>query len=225
MGLKIELMLGLATSWLTQRIQRVVVDGTASRWLPVKSGVPQGTVLGRLMFLIYINDIGEDLSCCLRLFADDCLLYQVISSEEDCTKLQHDLDSIYKWSNMWQMRFNLSKCVTLKCYRSLSPILTDYLINDHKLENVKEHSYLGITIDQSMSFIPHINNITCKATKVLNFIKRNLYKCSQYTKSNAYLSLVRPSLEYASSVWDPYYKTHNLTIEKSAKKSCSLDTW
>ena len=176
-------------------MQRVVVDGTASRWLPVKSGFPQGTVLGPLMFLIYINDIGENLSCCPRLFADDYLLYQVISSEEDCTKLQHDLDSIYKWSNMWQMRFNLSKCVTLKCYRSLSPILTDYFINDHKLENVKEHTYLGVTIDQSMSFIPHINNITCKATKVLNFIKRNLYKCSQYTKSNAYLSLVRPSLE------------------------------
>ena len=134
----------------------------------------------------YINDIGENLSCSLRLFADDCLLYQVISSEEDCIKLQHDLDSIYKWSNTWQMRFNLDKCVTLKCYKSLSPILTNYFINDHKLENVKQHPYLGITLDQSMSFIPHINNITCKATKVLNFIKRNLHKCSQYAKSNAY---------------------------------------
>ena len=107
----------------------------------------------------------------------------------------------------------------IKCYRSLSPILTNYFINDYKLENVKEHTYLGLTIDQSMSFIPHINNITCKATKVLNFIKRNLYKCSQYTKSNAYLSLVRPSLEYASSVWDPYYKTHNLTIEKVQRRA------
>ena len=70
-----------------------------------------------------------------------------------------------------------------------------------------------------MSFIPHINNITCKATKVLNFIKRNLYKCSQYTKSNAYLSLVRPSLEYASSIWDPYYKIHDLTIEKVQRRA------
>ena len=70
-----------------------------------------------------------------------------------------------------------------------------------------------------MSFIPHINNITCKATKVLNFIKRNLYKCSQYPKSNAYLSHVRPSLEYASSVWDPYYKTHNLTTEKVQRRA------
>ena len=85
------------TSWLTQRMQRVVVDGTASRWLPVKSGIPQGTVLGPLMFLIYINDSGKDLSC-RRLFTDECLLHQVISSEEDCDKLQHDLDFIYNWS-------------------------------------------------------------------------------------------------------------------------------
>ena len=71
----------------------------------------------------------------------------------------------------WQMKFNLSKCVTLKCYRSSSPIEIDYFINDHKLENVKHHPYLGITLDQTMSFIPHLNNITSKATRVLNFIK------------------------------------------------------
>ena len=77
-------------------MQRVVVDGTASTWLPIKSGVPQATMnsLGPLTFLIYITDIGKDLFC-VRLFADNCLLYQVISSEEDCTKLQHDLDSIH----------------------------------------------------------------------------------------------------------------------------------
>ena len=159
------------TSWLTQRVQRVVIDGAASGWLPVKSGVPQGTVLGPLMFLIYINDIGKNLSCCLRLFADDCLLYHVITSEEDCAKLQRDLNIIYKWSCTWQMKFNLSKCVTLKCYRSSSPIEIDYFINDHKLENVKHHPYLGITLDQTISFIPHLNNITSKTTRVLNFIK------------------------------------------------------
>ena len=161
----------------------------------------------------------KNLSCCLRLFADDCLLYHVITSEEDCAKLQHDLNTIYKWSCTWQMKFNLSKCVTLKCYRSSSPIEIDYFINDHKLENVKHHPYLGITLDQTMSFIPHLNNITSKATRVLNFIKQNLSKCSQYTKSNTYFSLVRPSLEYASSIWDPYYNTHISTIEKIQRRA------
>ena len=78
---------------------------------------------------------------------------------------------------------------------------------------------MGITLDQTMSFIPHLNNITSKATRVLNFIKRNLPKCSQYTKSNAYFSLVRPSLEYDSSIWDPYYNTHISTIEKIQRRA------
>ena len=69
-----------------------------------------------------------------------------------------------------------------------------------------------------MLFTPYINNVTSKATKVLNFIKHNLYRCSRCTKSNAYLSLVQPSLEYASSVWDPYYKIHNLIIEKEKRR-------
>ena len=70
-----------------------------------------------------------------------------------------------------------------------------------------------------MSFVPHNNNVTCKATKVLNFIKHNLYKCSRNIKSNGYLSFVQPSLKYASSIWDPYYKTHNLTIERVQRRA------
>jgi len=79
-------------SWLTQRVQIVVVNGKCSTWLPVKSGFPQGTILGPLLFLIYINDIVKDISSNLRLFVDDCLLYCVISSEEDSAELQHDLN-------------------------------------------------------------------------------------------------------------------------------------
>ena len=106
------------------------------------------------MELIYTNDSGEGLSCWM-LFTDECLLYQVISSEEDCNKLQHDLESIYiKLVHIWQMRFNLSKYVIL-----VSPILTDCFIDDHnKLENMKQHSYLRITINQSLchSFLTSI---------------------------------------------------------------------
>ena len=83
-------------SWLTQRKQRVIVDGLASVWVPVKSGVPQGTVLGPLMFLIYINDIGDNISSSLRLFANDCILYRTITSSEDSIQLQHDLDNIFE---------------------------------------------------------------------------------------------------------------------------------
>ena len=94
-------------SWLTQRVQRVVVNGSHSTWLSVKSGVPQGSVLGPLLFLIYINDIVKDISSNLRLFADDCLLYRVITSEEDSALLQNDLNTIFTWSLLWQMKLSV----------------------------------------------------------------------------------------------------------------------
>ena len=134
------------TSWLTNRKQRVIVNGVASKWVPVKSSVPQGTVLGPLMFLICINDIGENVFSTLKLFADDCILYRTISTPIGCHKLQEDLNSVYQWSKLWQMNFNINKCVVLKCYKSVSPITTHYHLNNHILECVKEHSYLGVTL-------------------------------------------------------------------------------
>ena len=132
--------------------------GSHSTWLSVESGVPQGSVLGPLLFLIYINDIAKDISSNLRLFADDCLLYRVITTEEDSALLQNDLNTIFTWSLLWQMKFNKTKCVTLRCHRIHSPILSDYFIDDQRLENVNQHPYLGIMLDKIMSFSPHIHN-------------------------------------------------------------------
>jgi len=207
------------SSWLMQRRQRVVIDGESSDWLPVKSGVPQGTVLGPLAFLIYINDISIDVSSSLRLFADDCLLYRIISSPDDCANLQNDLNKVYNWSCSWQMKFNVDKCVALKCCRSNSPIHADYYLDAHRLENVQQHTYLGVIFNNTMSFIPHIDSVVLKATKVLNFIKRNLCKCSTTSKLKAYISLVRPILEYANSSWDPYYNSHINVIEKVQRRA------
>ena len=103
------------SSWLTTRKQRVVMNGKTSRWVSVKSAIPQGTVLGPLMFLLYINDIGKNVLYMVNLFADDCILYKAISSVEDCNELQNDLNTIYyQWSQKWQINFNINKCVVLK---------------------------------------------------------------------------------------------------------------
>ena len=107
-------------SWLTERSQSVVIDGASSKPVSVLSGVPQGTVLGPLMFLLYINDITDRVSSTLRLFADDCLLYRKIQSSHDSILLQKDLDLLSHWASIWQMKFNTTKCVVLRCYRSLS---------------------------------------------------------------------------------------------------------
>ena len=202
------------STWLTKRSQRVVVDGYESEYAKVISGVPQGTVLGPVMFLLYINDINNNVSSPLRLFADDCIIYRTIKSEQDHIQLQQDLHTVYEWSQKWQMRFNTSKCVTLRCYRVLSPSLFTYVLNDQPISCVDQHPYLGVTLTSNMSFSSHIQKITAKATRVLNFIKRNLYNCSKEIKSKAYLTLVRPILEYASPVWDPHLIKDSNQIEK-----------
>ena len=116
-------------SWLTQRTQSVVVDGASSQPVSVLSGVPQGTVLGPLMFLLYINDIAAGISSLLRLFADDCLLYRTIKSIEDSTILQKDLEMLSQWATVWQMKFNVSKCIVICCTRSLTPVQYDYKLS------------------------------------------------------------------------------------------------
>ena len=101
--------------WLTQRSQRVVLDNSSSNYVQVESGVPQGTVLGPIMFLLYINDINVGISSSLRLFVDDCVLYRIIESNHDHNYLQSDLNVIFAWSQSWHMQFNVKKCVTLRC--------------------------------------------------------------------------------------------------------------
>ena len=111
------------------------------------------------------------------------------------------------------MNLNISKCVVLTCSRLVSTSITDYLIGDHHLHRVSQHHYLGILFDSKMTFSSHISTITSKATRTLNFIKCNLYKCSPETKCTAYTSLVRPLLEYGAAVWNPYIKKDIQSIE------------
>ena len=111
--------------WLTKRNQQVTLENHVSSKLPVKSGVPQGTVLGPLMFLLYINDIDENISSTVRLFADDCIMYRIIDSLEDSLCLQRDLSNILNWTKKWQMQLNIDKCVVLRCTRSTSPVNYD----------------------------------------------------------------------------------------------------
>ena len=141
-------------TWLIQRIQRVVLDGEVSDQASVLSGVPQGTVLGPLMFLLYINDISKHINSPLRLFADDCLLYRVISCKDDASLLQEDLDRLYEWTKIWQLSFNIKKCVLLQCTRSLSPYQCNYTLNKDTLATTDQHRYLGVLLDKRLSWSP-----------------------------------------------------------------------
>ena len=205
--------------WLTNRSQRVVLENHASTEVPVKSGVPQGTVLGPLMFLLYINDIDTNISSTIRLFADDCIIYKIINSMDDSRCLQRDLNVISQWTETWQMQLNIDKCAVIRCTRSHSPIKFDYTLNDTIVKVTNQHRYLGITLDESMHWSHHINTMCKKANKSLNFIRRNLSKCDKNVKISAYLTIVRPLLEYAACVWNPYQEYLVSNIEKVQRRA------
>ncbi len=202
-------------SFLTNRSQRVVVDGNISNSIEVTSGVRQGSVLGPALFLIFINDMADELHSEARLFADDCLLYKKIESDEDCTLLQQDLDKINLWADKWKMEFNVSKCFVMNItLAKKNKFTTIYTIKGEALVTTSNTKYLGLTISSDLKWNLHIDIITARATKVLNFIKRNLKNCPKKIKSKAYLTYVRPQLEYCSTVWDPHTKENIKKIDK-----------
>ena len=206
-------------AWFSNRIQQILLDGITSSSVAVTSGVPQGTVLHPLMFLLYINDITINIKSPLRIFADDCLLYRVINSPEDTIILQQDLDQISDWVKIWQLRLNVTKCALIRCSRSLTPIVHHYTLNNSFLKEIDQHLYLGIMLNKTLSWLSHISNIAKKASNTLNFIKRNLSDCSREVKAQAYLTMVRPQMEFASVVWDPCYNVDVDKLEKIQRRA------
>ena len=203
-------------SWLSGRTQQVVLDGQASDPVPVLSGVPQGSVIGRVLFLIFINDLLDNIRSSVCLFADDCVLYRNIHSLQDCLALQEDLTSLGQWEADWQMKFNVAKCHSMRVIRHQhhKQILFDYSLHNQTLENVQLAKYLGITITDTMDWGQHVSEISSKATKTLGFLRRNLAFAPRSTKEVAYKTLVRPKLEYAAPIWSPHWKLQNNQIEK-----------
>ena len=139
------------------RTQRVVVDGATSEAAPVISGVPQGSVLGPILFLIFINDLPLQVTSKSRLFADDCVVYRVINSEQDCQALQEDLNNLAAWEKRWGMSFHPEKCSILRVHRKRSPIIHEYSLKGHTLETDSITKYLGVPMSQNLSWNHHID--------------------------------------------------------------------
>lgn len=214
-------LLNWLSSFLTKRSMRVVLEGTSSESTTVDSGVPQGTVLGPLLFLIHINDLPASVSSHVRLFADDCLLYREINSFSDHQSLQQDLKHLEEWANTWGMRFNASKCYILSINKTSDFF---YQLDSTILKNVQSTPYLGILLSDDMKWSPHISSITKKANSTLGFLRRNLRRCPPNCRQQAYLSLIRPSLEYGAVVWDPYLKKDIEGLERVQRKASRFIT-
>lgn len=206
-------------SFLSNRQQKVVVDGQESGNCPVLSGVPQGSVLGPCLFLIYINDMPNTLASKTRLFADDTIVYFTINSQTDCSTLQSDLNKLQKWEDEWLMSFNPDKCEIIHISRKKKPIKFEYTLHNKILKSADKVKYLGLTITKDLTWNNHINNITNKANNTLRFVKRNIKTNNIKTKELAYKTYVRPQLEYCNIVWDPWQQTYIHKIEMIQRRA------
>ena len=138
-------------------------------------------------------------------------MYLYINFKDDCIYLQKDLTALEQWSHKWQMSFNPTKCEFLRITNKKTPLIHSYYIATSLIKEVTSIKYLGVWIDNKLTWNDHIQYITHKATQVNGLLYRNLRRCPPHIKTVCYKSMVRPILEYASSVWDPHT---NVNIQK-----------
>lgn len=195
--------------FLQDRSQFVQLEDAKSNFCGVLSGVPQGSVLGPLLFLMYVNDLPNTLLSECRLFADDALLYNTRANQ---IILQNDLHRLEGWAKSWQLSFNTSKCSVLSIKDS--SLKQCYYLHNNRIKNVNSHPYLGIELNHDLKWNRHINIIVAKASRTLGMLWRVLKTADTRTRQLAYNALVRPILEYGCSAWDPYLAKDIRQLEK-----------
>ena len=161
-------------AFLQDRTQEVIVNGSKSGIGMVLSGIPQGTVLGPVLFVIYINDLLDNISSKSLMFADDTKVFRQINSPNDSKQLQQDLVELEKWSDTWQLHFNTDKChvLTLGNYENIDHAYR-YKINNNELEHVDFEKDLGITINTKLKFSKHISRKVQVANGIVGQIRRS----------------------------------------------------
>ena len=211
-------------SFLNDRRQRVIINGTTSEWADVVSGVPQGSVLGPALFLLYINDLPDTVKNLVKIFADDTKLFAVANNEEDCASIQTDLNSLSEWSQSWQLRFNASKC---KCMHfGQSNQHQSYFMPDNgsatTITEVTEEKDLGVTFSSDLKFHKHIVSAVKKANRILGVVKRTFTYIDRDMFLQLYKTLIRPHIEYGSVIWSPYLKKDIYLIENLQRRATKI---
>ena len=206
-------------SYLHNRPQRVVVRGHYSDYYYASSGIPQGSNLGPLLFLLFINDLVDKIDHKkVLLFADDLKLYTKISCQMDSNIIQQSLNIIYEWSYDNKLELNISKCFVLSFSRKRAVFEYEYKINGQILVRVEKMRDLGVTFDTQLNFKNHIYDITGRASRMYGFIVRNCKEMNVLCIKTLYVAYVRSILEYCSIVWSPCYENQKYSIERIQNK-------
>ena len=190
------------------------MNGELSSSGSVTSGIPQGTVLGPILFVVYINDILENISSDGFLFADNTKIFRAITSRSDALHLQADIDSLKRWSEKWGMEFNLDKCHVLTLGKFENTKYTHrYNLGGNEIEHVFSEKDIGVTIDSELTFDEHISNKVNLANGIVGLVRRSFSYLDTRSFKKLFCAFVRPHLEYAQSVWAPHLQRQIDAIE------------
>lgn len=204
-------LLSWIKSYLSGRVQKVVINGKESSEIRINAGVPQGSILGPLFFLLFINDIVLEIGCCIKLFADDTTIYIIIENPNtDAQLLNNDLSKVHQWSHNWLVKFNPQKTESMLITRKHNHIQHPPLFFDnHPVTEVTTHKHLGLLFNTTCHWGDHIDQIICKANAKLNILRNLKFDLDRKTLEIMYFTFIRPTLEYGDIIYDNcpnYYK-------------------
>ena len=205
------------TAFLTKRTHRVKVNGNLSSPAAVTSGIPQGSVLGPVLFVLYINDLPTTLTNKMFMFADNTKVYNSISDVKSAQSLQHDLDRLLQWSTTWLLPFHPEKCKIMQLGKEKDEF--KYRLGDVELETSTCEKDLGVHVDDNLSFSKHIDVKITKANAIMGVVRRSFRHLDSQIFPKIFKSMIRPHLEYAAPVWSPYLKNEITKLEQVQRRA------
>ena len=208
-------------NFLKGRSQLVRVGEERSKKSEVLSGIPQGSILGPILFTVFINDLPDMIQTTCKIFADDTKIYDKATNS---TKIQQDINKLQVWSDEWNLYFNVAKCKVMHIGKNNAHFEYTMIMNEErqKINVCDEEKDLGVTFDKNLSFDPHIQRVVNKGNQMMGLIRRTFTYLEKETFTKLYKAFVRPHIEYANVIWSPHLKRQSKMIENVQRRATKI---